>query len=242
MPVGGPGGGLAWGKGTPSSLLEAQSAWPWRRPAGPRGRRRGAAGLRGNSCRQRAGPPRAPVPRFNCCFPASPEHPVLAFGALRREPHGRPVSGGSSGGSPPVCAPSCPSGSHVGGTGLGVTETQRGTCPSVSWTRVLVTVKDALGLPGRVWRTPSRDALTRGVTDGALREKDPCFLIRWKESGAEPGNARLRKALRTVGGQEPGPRSRWARVRGACWHPGKLLPGVVSLSTLSKSEAARASW
>lgn len=175
MPVGGPGGGLAWGKGTPSSLLEAQSAWPWRRPAGPRGRRRGAAGLRGNSCRQRAGPPRAPVPRFNCCFPASPEHPVLAFGALRREPHGRPVSGGSSGGSPPVCAPSCPSGSHVGGTGLGVTETQRGTCPSVSWTRVLVTAKDALGLPGRVWRTPSRDALTRGVTDGALREKDPCF-------------------------------------------------------------------
>lgn len=175
MPVGGPGGGLAWGKGTPSSLLDAQSAWPWRRPAGPRGRRRGAAGLRGNSCRQRAGPPRAPVPRFNCCFPASPEHPVLAFGALRREPHGRPVSGGSSGGSPPVCAPSCPSGSHVGGTGLGVTETQRGTCPSVSWTRVLVTAKDALGLPGRVWRTPSRDALTRGVTDGALREKDPCF-------------------------------------------------------------------
>lgn len=175
MPVGGPGGGLAWGKGTPSSLLEAQSAWPWRRPAGPRGRRRGAAGLRGNSCRQRAGPPRAPVPRFNCCFPASPEHPVLAFGALRREPHGRPVSGGSSGGSPPVCAPSCPSGSHVGGTGLGVTETQRGTCPSVSWTRVLVTAKDALGLPGRVWRTLSRDALTRGVTDGALREKDPCF-------------------------------------------------------------------
>lgn len=148
VPVGGPGGGLAWGKGTPSSLLEAQSAWPWRRPAGPRGRRRGAAGLRGNSCRQRAGPPRAPVPRFNCCFPASPEHPVLAFGALRREPHGRPVSGGSSGGSPPVCAPSCPSGSHVGGTGLGVTETQRGTCPSVSWTRVLVTAKDALGLPG----------------------------------------------------------------------------------------------
>lgn len=38
-----------------------------------------------------------------------------------------------------------------------------------------MTVKDALGLSGGVWRTPSRDALTRGVTDGVLREKDPCF-------------------------------------------------------------------
>lgn len=175
MPVGGPGGGLAWGKGTPSSLLEAQSAWPWRRPAGPRGRRRGAAGLRGNSCRQRAGPPRAPVPRFNCCFPASPEHPVLAFGALRREPHGRPVSGGSSWGLP---ARVCPQLSIRVTRGRHRTRRYRNTEGHVPFSLLDTCARDREGRAGPswgVWRTPSRDALTRGVTDGALREKDPCF-------------------------------------------------------------------
>lgn len=165
MPVGGPGGGLAWGKGTPSSLLEAQSAWPWRRPAGPRGRRRGAAGLRGNSCRQRAGPPRAPVPRFNCCFPASPEHPVLAFGALRREPHGRPVSGGSSWGLP---ARVCPQLSIRVTRGRHRTRRYRNTEGHVPFSLLDTCARDREGRAGASW-TCLENAEQRRFNPGSYR-------------------------------------------------------------------------